>query len=318
MPENSFRYNTEKVFTIPGYERASKLAQCDKYEEAMLLLKPYADACFLTFKSYELLAYLTKKLGKYQDALKYCDIVLSILDEDKSSDDSMIVDALFKRGEVKINLKDWEGAKKDYTRILESGLDSTMIKQDTFCNRAIVKGKLGDVSGSFEDFEKGFAEGEPFNCGLFYFRGVMKKEMGDLEGALKDFDSVIQAGNYYILQAHRKSVEIYKSLGDNENYLSHLNDIIFRKCDSFPSDFYERGCLYIAMNKLVAADRDFKKIVSLDADYMDILKSEDNHSVLKIAIKALDSQKNSKLLFWFFENTTDNEIRSIVKEKFDR
>jgi len=97
--------------------------------------------------------------------------------------------AYFNRGEVKIDLKDYDGAIADYTKAIELNPNNA----NTFINRAIGKVGLKDYDGAIADYTKAI-ELNPNDAIAYYSRGYIKSFWGLDSEACQDIRKAQKLG----------------------------------------------------------------------------------------------------------------------------
>ena len=102
-------------------------------------------------------------------------------DEPRSAQDFM------RRGNVRKDKRDLEGARADYDRAIE--LDAT--SAGAFNNRGLVRHALGDVDGALADYDRAVELDGRYAMALSN-RGLARQAKGDLDGALADYEQAIE------------------------------------------------------------------------------------------------------------------------------
>jgi len=117
--------------------------------------------------------------------------------------------AFYSSGDDKYKLKDYQGAIKDYTRVIAIEPDNT----SAYNNRGICKYFLEDKYGAIEDFTKAIVL-NPNDGWAFAHRGSCKYFIGDYKGAMEDNTKAIVLDTNYADAYTNRGNSKYK-LGDN-------------------------------------------------------------------------------------------------------
>lgn len=160
------------------------------------------------------------------------------------------------RGILKADLKDAEGAIKDYDKAIE--LDSS----DSFYyyNRGISKVEIKDNKGAMKDYNRAI-ELDPNYVYGYNNRGILKKDLGDVEGAMKDYNKAIELDANYA-RAYNNRADLWLIIGDIGNALDDINKSISIDNSEFVS-FITRGEIYCADKQYDLAIEDFSHVISL-------------------------------------------------------
>ena len=95
--------------------------------------------------------------------------------------------AYYKRGVSKFYLKDYNGAIKDYNKVIEFEPNFT----EAYYNRAMAKFYLKDYKGAIADCTKAI-EFNPNDADTYYLRAWLKDKLGDYKGAIADCTKAIE------------------------------------------------------------------------------------------------------------------------------
>jgi tetratricopeptide (TPR) repeat protein len=96
------------------------------------------------------------------------------------------------RGNAKKDLKDYEGAIKDYDEAIR--LDPKYV--NAYNNRGIAKKDLKDYEGAIKDYDEAIRI-DPKYMRAYDNRGDAKKDLKDYEGAIKDYLQAIELSSIY-------------------------------------------------------------------------------------------------------------------------
>ena len=139
---------------------------------------------------------------------------------------NFITTKMLDEARLKLGIKDYEGAKNMYTKIINANLARKLSLQNELplFYRGLVNLKLKDYEEAIKDFSQAI-EIDNKNDEIFFYRAIAKENAGDYKSALKDYNSSIKLNPLE---------EIYKS---EKNRLIKL---IKQKSDDFKKGHQKR------------------------------------------------------------------------------
>ena len=164
----------------------------------------------------------------------------------------------FFRGVAKFNLKDYVGAKTDFS----ISIDLHPYFTHAYHYRGIAQERLNNYNSALQDYNSAI-EIDPVNPGIYSSRGFTRVLLNDTIGAMKDFNEAIlmDPQNY---QAYLRRSMVWSMM---EKYDLALEDC--KKAISIDKynieSFYRRGLIYYYMEGYNNALDDFNFIVHVDS-----------------------------------------------------
>lgn len=101
--------------------------------------------------------------------------------------DPNIADAYFRRGNIRFDQGDWQGAIADFDRAISLDANYT----NAYYNRAAARYNLRDKQGALADFDA-YLTRSPNDFEAYFQRGSLRRSLGDDRGTLADFDQVVR------------------------------------------------------------------------------------------------------------------------------
>ena len=163
---------------------------------------------------------------------------------------------------------------------------------EAYNNRGILKSKMGDYAGAIADYDKAINLNAN-DAELYANRGVVKYNMGDKEGALEDFCKALEIKPDFA-NAYNNRAFTLLALGKYEKALRDVN-VAIEKAPQNHCYYDTRGQIYMAMDRNEDALIDINHALSLNANYIDALKSR-SKCYRKLAEAEQDSAKKADLI----------------------
>lgn len=101
--------------------------------------------------------------------------------------DPNIADAYFRRGNIRFDQGDWQGASADFDRAISLNPNYT----NAYYNRAAARYNLRDKQGALADFDA-YLTRSPNDFEAYFQRGSLRRSLGDVQGTVADFDQVVR------------------------------------------------------------------------------------------------------------------------------
>jgi tetratricopeptide (TPR) repeat protein len=165
-------------------------------------------------------------------------------------------DAYKKRGIVRSDLGDKQGAIADYNKAIELKPDFA----EAYKNRGLIRSDLGDKEGALADYNKAI-ELKPDFAQAYKNRGLIRSDLGDKQGALADYNKAIELNQHYILAYYNRGV-VRNYLGDKQGALADYNKAIELKPDNAES-YYGLGIVRRELGDKQGAIKYFQKAADL-------------------------------------------------------
>jgi len=164
----------------------------------------------------------------------------------------------FFRGVAKFNLKDYIGARTDFS----ISIDLHPYFTHAYHYRGITQERLNNYNSALKDYNSAI-EIDPVNPGIYSSRGFTRVLLNDTLGALEDFNEAI------LMDPHNYQAYLSRSMvwSMKEEYDLALEDC--KKAISIDKynieSFYRRGLIYYYMENYTNAVDDFNFIVHVDS-----------------------------------------------------
>jgi tetratricopeptide (TPR) repeat protein len=220
--------------------------QLDYYSKAIDLDNNYVDAYYNR-------GWLKNNQGKYQEAIKDFDIVLTI--------DPKYANAYTNRGFAYNNLHQYDLAIKDYNKAIELEPTNAL----NYYNLGCIHNDKNQFIKAIDNFNKA-VEINPQYTDALYNRGWSKNMLGNLEGAINDFNKVITIDPNYINAytsrgtAYLNQMQYKKAIDDyNKAIALNPNDAI---------NYYNKGVTYNEMGDYEKAINQFDMAIEKDPNYI--------------------------------------------------
>jgi tetratricopeptide (TPR) repeat protein/S1-C subfamily serine protease len=189
------------------------------------------------------MAVLLEKLGRYAEAAKIYDRIITCEPKTVNSDGQIIncePKAWFydNRGNVRMKLNDYKGAMADYNTAIDIYPQMTLVHN----NRAGLKFKLKDFQGALADYNAEIDINPQFSL-AYYNRGMVKAAIKNYQGAIADYDMAIRiypefAALYYERANSKLILKDFQGAIIDYNNAVKINpqlDIYFLRCSAkFP------------------------------------------------------------------------------------
>ncbi len=177
----------------------------------------------------------------------------------------MVIEMLNNRGGTKDDKGDFDGAIKDFTKVIEFKPDFAQ----AYNNRGATKGKKGDFYGAIKDHTKSI-ELNPDYPDPYYNRGIAKADKGDIDGALKDYNKAIELNPNFAQAYADRGIAKYK-IGDFNGAIKDYSKAI--KLNPKDAQAYNnRGAAKYANTDHNGAILDWEKAIQLNPAYEQKLK----------------------------------------------
>ena len=119
-------------------------------------------------------------------------------------------EAVYNRGILKSELKDYKGAIADFDKAIELGFNSAAV----YCHRASAKALLDEYDAAISDYDK-VIELKPDFAEAYNIRGILRSELGQHDEALADYTEAIRIKPDY--------AEAYAYRGVLKTHLGRIN-----------------------------------------------------------------------------------------------
>jgi tetratricopeptide (TPR) repeat protein len=171
------------------------------------------------------------------------------------------------RGFLKhIKLNDPRGALADYNQSITL---NPKFAFNYFARGSLKTDKLNDPQGALVDFDQAISLDPNFAL-AYNNRGLLKTfTLNDPKGALADFNRVVALNPTFEIAYVNRGVLKYQKLNDPQGALADFNQVVALNPNS-KDIYYFRGNLYYALGNIAQANRDFQKIVDLNAVEIDV------------------------------------------------
>ncbi len=201
-------------------------------------------------------------------------------------------------GDTLLNHEDFQGALKQYSRIIDFSKADSKLVNPIFYKRAVCYYSLNNMALAIKDLDV-FIPANPDNLQAFLLRAFVYKELGLTDLELADLNHVIaiQPANHELIK-WRASVFLEKG-----NYLLAKKDLLFVKSveDDPETEMYLGMAQYyeghadsalLSLNKAIALDVTFLPPYLYAASFC--LQEEQFELALKYATVALKIEPNNK------------------------
>ena len=135
-------------------------------------------------------------------------------------------DAYIKRGDVRKEMRDFEGAIKDYDIVIRLGADYAFV----YASRAGAKSDLGNNKGAIEDYNKAIQlkPEDVILATIYVNRGSAKSDLGDKKDAIEDYNKAIRLKpeDYILAVAYINRADTKSDLGGNKGAIEDCNTAI--------------------------------------------------------------------------------------------
>lgn len=160
------------------------------------------------------------ELGKYREAAKYCELAIRI-NSTKSYYSTLLA-----------NIKDHAGQPNEAIEILDNVIAEDPANDFAYYRRGWIKDNIGDIDGALEDYSTAIDLDPDYYTHGYLHRGILWKMKGEHEKATQDFETVIRLDSipeeadcsfyaYYYLGQREKAIEVLNATledGDNGDY----------------------------------------------------------------------------------------------------
>lgn len=240
------------------------------YDQA-IQLNPYND------NAYDDRAQSRAQIGDLSAAIADYDRAIDLNPEGSSN-------ALIERGYLRLELKDWQGANADFTRLIEqdSYFGADVIG---YGNRCIARAALGDLAGATADYKQyrqrvlkpvppviraysPAPEPEPIDARGYFKRGLQRLSEDSAEAralAVADFNQVIEREPRLAAAYYYRGVAQFQSANDNTRAIADLTRTL-ELDPTFGSAYYSRGIVRVFMANSAGAIDDLKRLVEQQPD----------------------------------------------------
>lgn len=164
----------------------------------------------------------------------------------------------FFRGVAKFNLKDYIGARTDFS----ISIDLHPYFTHAYHYRGITQERLNNYNSALQDYNSAI-EIDPVNPGIYSSRGFTRVLLNDTLGALEDFnEAILMDPNNY--QAYLSRSMVWSMMDKYDLALKDCKKAI--SIDKYNIEsFYRRGLIYYYMEDYINAIDDFNFIVHVDS-----------------------------------------------------
>ena len=189
--------------------------------------------------------------GDFKGVIDDCDKAIAF-----NSSKDILAGAYNFSGQAKTNLKDNDGALKDFSKAIE--LDPSFAK--SYNNKAVLEGNLNDHESAIKDYNKAI-ELDTTWAEAYANRGLEKNYTEDYLGALEDFNKAIKLKpDDAITFAGRGFTK--DNLKDYQGAIRDYDKAI-ELDPSYARAYLNRGSAKLEMNKNIEACSDFRKAATL-------------------------------------------------------
>lgn len=161
------------------------------------------------------------------------------------------------RANAKDNLKEYQGAIQDCTRAITINPND----EHAFVNRGFIKEDSGDYYGAIRDYNKAIAI-NPNNALIYYDKGLAESNLKDYQAAIEDYSKAILISPDYE-SAYVNRANVKNILGDYQDAFQDLNKAILLD----PNDevaYINRGQVKYNLEDYQGAIQDYNKAIELN------------------------------------------------------
>ncbi|MCG8306415.1 MAG: tetratricopeptide repeat protein [Cytophagales bacterium] len=197
--------------------------------------------------------------GHFQESLEFLDKALE--------EDSLYVNALYLRAEVRFELGQFYNAVLDINRILKLKNSNAVYTGNYYLTRGKSFLSLKDYSNAENDFDKAF-ELLSDDPNLFYYRAKLSIARNAYNQALEEIDVAIQIKSdnpdFYSLRSEIK-IKLLNPVPDSDDYQSVLGDInvAIALDPDHPNNYLIRSNFLKSMGEVAAALEDYNTVIEL-------------------------------------------------------
>ena len=177
--------------------------------------------------------------------------------------------AYFNRGETYFNLKQYEAAIRDFSKIIDEITPnfSGYYNEQAYYKRGLAYSCLKQYEKATQDFEK---------CTIWYHgRGQDYYELEQYELAIQDFSKAIERDSNGIVSYHMRSNSYFK-LKQYKNALLDFIEAFKLECDyefQYGLAYYILGKAYLQLEQYEKAIQNFNKAIKLEPDDKEAYKN---------------------------------------------
>ncbi|MEK7484463.1 MAG: protein kinase, partial [Planctomycetota bacterium] len=171
--------------------------------------------------------------------------------------DSKQVDIYFLRGTARQEQKDFENAIKDF----DESILFDPLNTEKYLARASVYQEMNQLDKALNDYQK-ILEMDPKNCKAYLNRSVLKFSQIDFQGALTDVNQALLL-NPYQEEAYTHRAGIRLNMGDSAGAIKDLDQAIYLDPQNNNS-FNARGLAYFYQGEVTNALKDFEESIRLN------------------------------------------------------
>lgn len=172
------------------------------------------------------------------------------------------------KGNLKFNSEDYQGAIKDYTKVIDIGdLGTTdtvgfyKVKLEVaHLNRGLCKHKLEDYKGAIQDFTKAIELDSKY-ADAYCARGVSKNDLGDYYGAIQDYTKVIEIDPKCFAATHNRGFTKF-NMKDYKGAIQDFSKAI--ELNPNAKTYHYRGLSKNELGDYYGAIQDYTKAIGLD------------------------------------------------------
>lgn len=161
------------------------------------------------------------------------------------------IDAYFNRGSAYKDLKDYDLAIRDFTKVIELNSND----EDAYNNRAVTYYAKEEYSKAIQDYNK-LLKLNTLNANAYFNRGLTYRKLNMSEKALDDFSTAIEL--------NPKDWEAYYNRG-----IIHYMNRNYEKA-IYENAYNNRGAVFYAMQEYEKAIDDYVKVIKLNPHNRDV------------------------------------------------